>query len=99
MPQVGLATMAVLATVAISSKEECVGDLATEAAGNVDELDQANYRRFRKNQPFASNDVAVVRFDYLGFALNDQPESTPHGDHSERFEGGVQRQTPHCAVS
>jgi hypothetical protein len=73
--------------------------LATKAAGNVDELDQTYYRRFRKNQAFASNDVAVVRFDYLGFALDDQPESTPHGDHGERFEGGVQRQTPHCAVS
>src|SRR6185369_8300743 len=33
--QVSLAAMAVLAAVAVAGKEECVGDLATEAAGDV----------------------------------------------------------------
>jgi hypothetical protein len=47
MPQITLSPMAILASVTIASKEECVGDLAAEAAGNVDELDEAYDRRFR----------------------------------------------------
>jgi hypothetical protein len=39
VPQVELVPMTVLAPVAVASEEECVGDLAAEAAGNVDELD------------------------------------------------------------
>ena len=96
MSQVGLAPMTVLAAVAISSKEECVGDLTTEAAGNVDELDEPDDCRFGKNQSFASDNVAVIRLDDLGFPLNYQPEGTPHRDHGKRFKGGVQRQTPHA---
>ena len=38
--QLELAPVAVLAAVAVAGEEECVGDLATEAAGNVNELDQ-----------------------------------------------------------
>lgn len=94
--QIGLPAMTVLAAVAISSKEECVGDLTTEAAGNVDELDESDDCRFGKNQSFASDNVAVIRLDDLGFPLNYQPEGTPHRDHGKRFKGGVQRQTPHA---
>ncbi len=96
MPQIQLPPMTVLAAVTISSKEECVGDLTTEAAGNVDELDEPDDCRFGKNQSFASDNVAVIRFDDLGFSLNDQPEGTPHRDHGKRFKRGVQRQTPHA---
>jgi hypothetical protein len=46
VPQIALSPMAVLASVTIASKEECVGDLAAEAAGNVDELDKAYNGRF-----------------------------------------------------
>jgi hypothetical protein len=88
--------MAVLAAIAVSSKQECVGDLATEAAGNVDELDETNDCRFGKDESFASNDVAVIRLDDLGLPLDHQPEGTPHRDHGQRFKGGVQRQTPHA---
>jgi hypothetical protein len=42
VPQLGMAPVAVLAAVTISGKEECVGDLTTEAAGNVDELDESD---------------------------------------------------------
>jgi hypothetical protein len=99
MPEVGLAPMAVLTAIAISSKQECVGDLATEAAGNMDELDETDYCRFGKNESFASNDVSVVRFDDLGLPLDHQAEGTPHRDHGQWFKGGVQRQTPHADFS
>jgi len=89
MAQIQLPPMTVLAPVAISSKEECVGDLTTEAAGNVDELDEPDDCRFGKNQSFASDNVSVIRLDDLGFTLDDQPEGTPHWYHGKRFKGGV----------
>jgi hypothetical protein len=87
--QIHLGTVAVLAPVAITSEEECVGDLTAEAAGNVDELDQADDRRFGQREAFTSNAVAPVRFDDLGFALDDETKSTPDRDHCQRLEGGV----------
>jgi hypothetical protein len=96
MPQVRLTAVAILAAVPVSGKEERVGDLAAETAGNMDELDKAYDSWFREHQSFASDDVPVVRFDDLGFPLDDQTESTPYRNHSERFKGGVQRQTPHA---
>jgi hypothetical protein len=81
--------MAILAAVAIASEKECVGDLTAEAAGNVDELDQSDDRWFRERQPFASNDVAAIRLDDLGFTLDHQPEGTPDRDHGQRLKGGV----------
>jgi hypothetical protein len=95
--QLGLAPVAVLAAVEIASEKEGVGDLAAEAAGNVNEFDEPYDRWFRQCQPFASDEVATVRFDDFGFALDDKAESSPNWDHCQRFEGGVQRQTPHCA--
>jgi hypothetical protein len=38
--------VAVLAAVIIAGEEECVGDLAAESAGNVNEANQSYYRRF-----------------------------------------------------
>jgi hypothetical protein len=89
VPEIRLATMAVLAAVAISSKEECVGDLTAEAAGDVNELDESYYRGFGKREPFTSNDVAPVRFDDLGLALYNQSKGTPDRDHGQRLKGGV----------
>jgi hypothetical protein len=89
VPQIELTPVAVLAAVAIASEEECVGDLAAEAAGDVHELDQAYDRRFRERQPFTSNDVAPIRFYDLGFALDHQPDGAPDRDHGQRLKGGV----------
>ena len=86
--------MTILAAVAISSEEERVGDLAAEAARNVDEFDKAYDGRFGEHESFASDDIPIVRFDDLSFPLDDQSESTPYRNHGERFKGGVQRQTP-----
>jgi hypothetical protein len=46
VPELGLTPVAVLAAVTIAGKEECVGDLAAETAGNMDEFDESYYRRF-----------------------------------------------------
>jgi len=95
VPKISLSPMAVLAAVAIASEEECVGDLAAEAAGNVDELDEPYYRWFGKCQPFASDVIATVRLDDLRLALDYESESAPQRDHCKWLEGGVQCQTPH----
>src|SRR5688572_9160892 len=87
--EVSLAAVAILAPVAIASEEECIGDLTAKAAGNVDELDESDDRRFGKRQPFTANDVAPVRFNDLGFALYNQTEGTPDRDHGQRLKGGV----------
>jgi hypothetical protein len=55
----------------------------------VNELDKAYNRRFWKRQPFASNDVAPIRFDDLGFPLDDETKGTPDRDHGQRLKGGV----------
>jgi hypothetical protein len=81
MPQLGLAPMAILTAVTIASEEECVGDLAAEAAGNVDELDESYNCRFGQRKAFTSNVVAPVCLDDLGFALYHQTESAPYRDH------------------
>ena len=89
MSEIGLASMAILAAVAIASEEECVGDLTAKAAGNVDELDESYDRWFGQRQSFASNDVAPVRFDDLGLAFDDQTKGAPDRDHRERLKRGV----------
>ena len=70
MSQLSLATMAVLAAVAIAGEEEGVGDLAAETAGNMDELDESNDCRFWQRETFASNVVAGVGFDDFGFPFD-----------------------------
>jgi hypothetical protein len=87
--QVRLTPMAILAAVAISSEEECIGDLTAEAAGDMHELDQSYYRWFRERQTFTSNDVAPIGFDDLGFALDYQPKGAPDRHHGQRLKGGV----------
>jgi hypothetical protein len=99
MPQLRLTPVAILAAVEVASEKEGVGDLAAKAAGNVNELDESYDCWFRQGQAFASDVIATVRFDDFGFALDHKAESAPHRYHRQRFEGGVQRQTPHRAVS
>ena len=96
VPQLELAPVAVLAAVAVAGEEECVGDLATEAAGDVHELDQADDGWFGKCEAFTSDDVACVRLDDLGLALDDEPQGPADRHHGQRLERGVQRQAPHA---
>jgi hypothetical protein len=81
--------MAILAAVTIASEEECIGDLTAEAAGDMNELDESYDRGFGESESFTSNDVASVRFDDLGLALDDQSKGTPDRDHGQRLKGGV----------
>jgi hypothetical protein len=84
--QVAVAPVAVLAPVAIAGEEECVGDLAAEAAGDVHEPHEAYDRRFGQGEPFASDDVTAVRLDDLGLTLDHQAQRAPDGDHGQRLE-------------
>jgi hypothetical protein len=89
VPEVRLTAMAILAAVTIASEEECVGDLTAETAGDVNEFDESYDRGFGKRQPLTSNDVAPVRLDDLGLALDDQSKGTPDRNHGQRLKGGV----------
>jgi hypothetical protein len=93
--ELDLAPVAVLAPVSVAGEEECVGDLAAEAAGDVHELDQADDRRFGERESFAADDVAAIRLHDLGFALDHESQRAPHRHHGERLEGGVKREAPH----
>jgi hypothetical protein len=89
MPEVHLTAVAILAAVRIASEEKCIGDLTAEAAGDVDELDESNYRGSGKRESFTSNDIGSVRLDDLGLPLDNQSKGTPDRDHGQRLKGGV----------
>src|ERR1700737_2231898 len=63
MPQLRLASVAILAAGEIAGEKEGVGDLAAEAAGNVNEFDESYDGWFRQRQAFASDVIATVRLD------------------------------------
>jgi hypothetical protein len=84
-----LAPMAVLTPITIAGEEECVGDLAAEAAGHMNELDEANNSWFRQCQSFTSDDIAGIRFDDLGFPFDYETKGSPQRDHCEWLKGGV----------
>jgi hypothetical protein len=79
--QLRLPPVAVLTAVTVAGEEECVGDLAAETAGNVNELDESDDRRFGKRQSFASNEIAAIGFDDLRLSLDDEAERTPNRNH------------------
>jgi len=93
--QLQLASMAVLTAVSVASKEEGVGNLAAEPAGDVHELDQPDDGWFGKGEAFASDDVGAVRFDDLSFPFDHQAQRPPHRDHGQGFERGVEREAAH----
>src|ERR1051326_4994058 len=70
--QLPLHPVAVLAGVVIAGEEEGVGDLAAEAAGNVDEADEANDCRSRKLHSYAAYRLLAVGLDNLRLALDDE---------------------------
>ena len=98
MAQVCLGPVAVLAAVIIAGEEECVGDLAAESAGNVDESNQSYYCRFRQYEARAPDQVALLRLHYLGFPLYHQTQGPANRNHRQGLEGCVQRQTAHTGL-
>ena len=93
-----LAALAELAAVVVAGEEERVGDLAAEAAGDVDELDEPDDGGFGQRKSFAADDVDAVRLHDFRFPLDHEPERPAHGHHRERLERGVQRQTAHRRI-
>ena len=57
MAELDLAALTVLAAVVVAGEEECVGDLAAEAAGDVHELDEAYDGGSGERESFAADDV------------------------------------------
>ena len=55
--QVALSAVAILAAVAISSEQECIGDLAAETARDMDELDEANDGGSGERESFTADDI------------------------------------------
>jgi hypothetical protein len=90
-----MATMAILAAVTVAGEEESVRDLATEAAGNVDELDEADDQRFGQRQPGTSNEVEAIGLDDLRLPLDDETKRPTHGYHRQRFERRIESETAH----
>jgi len=96
LPQLLLRAAAELAAVVIAGKQECVGDLATEAARDVDESNQADDGRSWYRQSFAM-DRRSLGLDDLGLAVDDQPQRPAHGHHRERLERSIEGQATHHA--
>src|SRR5687768_9724629 len=70
-----------LAAIAVAGEQERVGDLAAEAARDVDELRQADDRRARQGEPFGTHRTACVGFDDFGLAIDDKSQCTLQRHH------------------
>jgi hypothetical protein len=90
--------VAVLAPVLVAGKEEGVGDVAAEAAGDVHELDEADDGWPWDGQPFTSNKFGPIGLDNFCLALNDQPERPADGHHGQWLEGGVESEAAHAVI-
>src|SRR5262245_42220323 len=93
--QFELTAVAILAAVVVAGEEEGVGYLAAETAGDVDELDQPDDRRFGKDEVRTPHHVHPLRFDDLRLALDHQSEGAPYGHHRQGLERRVKRQATH----
>ena len=85
LPQLLLRTAAELAAVVIASKQECVGDLATEAARNVDETNQPD-DSWAWHRHSLGVDRRAFRLHHLGLAVDYEPQCAAHGHHRQWLE-------------
>jgi hypothetical protein len=85
LPQLLLRATAELAAVVIAREQECVGDLAAEAAGDVDEANEANDCGTGNRESLAM-DRRALRLYYLSLAVNNEPQCPAHGHHGQRLE-------------
>ena len=88
--QLDMPAMTILAAVTVASEKESIRDLATKAAGNVDELDEADDDRFGQGQPGTSNEIEAVGLDDLCLSLDDETKRPTHGYHGQRFERRIE---------
>ena len=89
LPQLLLRAAAELAAVVVASEQERVGDLAAEAARDVNEADQPDDRRAWYRHSLRV-DWRAFGLDNLGLAVDNQPQRPAHRHHGEWFERGIQ---------
>jgi hypothetical protein len=83
----------VLAPIAVTRKEEGVGDLTAELARDVNETDEADHGGARQFAPLGSEEAGLVHLEDFGFPVNNKPERPPNGQERQRFERCIQRET------
>jgi hypothetical protein len=79
----------------IAREQEGVGDLATEAAGDVHELDETDDHGPRNREAFTSNHLVFLGFNDFRFPFDDQPKGSPNGHHGQGLERRVQGKATH----
>jgi hypothetical protein len=90
---------AILATIAIPSEQERVGDLATESAGDVDEADEANDGGGGEGSTFRMKYSVLVDLEYLRFPVYDEAKRSSYRQYCQRFKRSIQCQTPHALAT
>src|SRR2546425_2716436 len=94
VPQLLLVPAAELAAVVVAGEEERVRDLTAEAAGDVNEFDEADDGGAWDGKSLAMYRRAV-RLDDLCLVIDHEPQRPAHGHHSQRLERGVEREAAH----
>ena len=89
LPQFLLRAAAELAAVVVARKQERVGDLAAEAARDVDKTNESDDRGPGDRESFAM-DWRALGFDDLSLAVNNQPQRPAHRHHGQRLERGIE---------
>jgi hypothetical protein len=59
----------------------------------VDELREANDGGPWHRESLGADEFVVIRFDDFGLPIDHEAERSPHRDHGERLERGIQSQT------
>src|SRR5437870_4816007 len=94
VPQLLLAPAAELTAVVVAGEEERVCDLTAEAAGDVNELDEADDGGAWDGKSLAMH-CRAVRLDDLRLMIDHEPQRPAHGYHGQRLERGVEREAAH----
>jgi hypothetical protein len=93
--QLRLVLATVHAAIAVAREQECVGDLATEAAWDVNESDEADNRGGLEALTLGMKYSGRVDLEDFGLAVDDKAQSSSDGQNRHRLERRVECQTPH----
>src|SRR3984893_12127528 len=91
--ELDLKTSAVLAAVAVAREQEGVRNLPAEAAWDMDEAHEPDYRRARQRQPLGANHAIRVCLDDFRLPIDNQPQRAAHRDHRQWLKRSIQCQT------
>src|SRR2546423_6014596 len=89
LPQLQLRAAAELAAVVVASKKKRVGDLAAEAAWDVDEADQPDYSGAWYRHSLGM-DRRALSLDDFGLSVDDQPQCAADRHHGQGLKRGVE---------